>query len=178
MEWKFCPYCAGVLIVFNPHASSCKRCGRTLYENPKTTIGIVLLDANKKIVLCVRGEEPDKGLLDTIGGFIDVGETVEESLYRELDEETGLKRTDITKPQFVTGEPFVHSLNGVNQPLCWLVFVATIINDKLVAHDDVVGFERLELGSLPLKRLSTMSDGQAAMQTILQKVYKHIAANA
>ena len=40
---------------------------------------------------CCRAKEPAKDTLDLPGGFIDMNETGEEGVAREVEEETGLK---------------------------------------------------------------------------------------
>ena len=45
----------------------------------------------KELLVCRRAKEPAKGTLDLPGGFIDMNETGEEGVSREVWEETGLK---------------------------------------------------------------------------------------
>ena len=46
---------------------------------------------NGKVLMIRKGRGPYKGLLDLPGGRIEPGETFEQALYREFDEETGAK---------------------------------------------------------------------------------------
>jgi len=43
-----------------------------------------LFDDQGRIALARRAYEPEKGKLDPIGGFLDVGEDFEQAFYREL----------------------------------------------------------------------------------------------
>ena len=54
-----------------------------------------------------RGEEPAKGTLDFIGGFVDPGEGFEEAIVREIEEETGWK--SLTSNPSPKGEGSCHS---------------------------------------------------------------------
>ena len=44
-----------------------------------------------QVVLIKRGREPFKGMYALPGGIVEYGETVEECVVREMEEETGLK---------------------------------------------------------------------------------------
>jgi bifunctional NMN adenylyltransferase/nudix hydrolase len=46
------------------------------------------------VLLVRRGANPGKGLLALPGGFININETVKESMFRELHEETKIKISD------------------------------------------------------------------------------------
>ena len=49
-----------------------------------------------RILMCKRTREPYLGLYNLVGGHIEVGESGEDAAYRELSEETGISRDDIT----------------------------------------------------------------------------------
>ncbi len=58
-------------------------------KTPLLTVDCVVFDAAGALLLIERGHEPFKGCYALPGGFVDVGETVEEAALRELKEETG-----------------------------------------------------------------------------------------
>lgn len=59
-------------------------------ESPALTVdGIVLFDG--QIVLIQRKNPPFQDMYALPGGFVEVGETVENAVIREIEEETGLK---------------------------------------------------------------------------------------
>ncbi len=49
-----------------------------------------------RILMCKRTREPYLGLYNLVGGHIEAGESGEAAAYRELFEETGIGREDIT----------------------------------------------------------------------------------
>jgi 8-oxo-dGTP diphosphatase len=57
---------------------------------PALTTDCVVFDERGYVLLIHRGNEPFKGSYALPGGFVDVGERVEDSCRRELSEETGL----------------------------------------------------------------------------------------
>lgn len=56
---------------------------------------LVYSEDKAKILFCERKKAPYQGLLNLVGGKVEVGERALESAYRELEEETGIKKSDI-----------------------------------------------------------------------------------
>jgi 8-oxo-dGTP diphosphatase len=59
-------------------------------ETPKLMVDVVIPDERGRVVLIERAGEPFAGQWALPGGFVEVGETVEEAAMREAAEETGL----------------------------------------------------------------------------------------
>lgn len=66
----------------------CHGCGMIHYENPRIVAGCLPI-YNNKVLLCRRAIEPRKGLWTLPGGFLELGETIEEGAVRETLEEAG-----------------------------------------------------------------------------------------
>jgi 8-oxo-dGTP diphosphatase len=81
----------------------------TKYERPSVTVDVVLfsiLDEQLKVLLIKRKGWPHEGMWAIPGGFVHMDEGLEDAAYRELEEETGVKRTDIYLEQLYTfGDP-------------------------------------------------------------------------
>ncbi len=92
--YKFCPQCAGaleerLLKPREPKRLVCTVCGFIFYIDPKLAV-LALVPYQGGLVLVRRSIEPGYGLWVVPGGFVDLGETVEEAVVREAYEEAGL----------------------------------------------------------------------------------------
>lgn len=63
---------------------------------PLLTVDCVAFNSNGRVLLIRRANEPFAGQYALPGGFVDVGETVEDACRRELLEETGVKAGKLT----------------------------------------------------------------------------------
>ena len=61
----------------------------------KLNVIIVYNKDENKILMCKREKEPYKGKLNLVGGKVEKDESELEAAYRELNEETGIKRNEI-----------------------------------------------------------------------------------
>ena len=66
-------------------------------KNPVVGVGAIILDGDK-ILLEQRKNEPSKGKWSVPGGLVELGESMEAAVVREVKEETGL---DVYEPQLV-----------------------------------------------------------------------------
>lgn len=62
----------------------------------------MLIASNDKVLLVRRSIEPQLGKFDLPGGFMDIDDlSMEECVYRELREELGLNKSDISYPTYI-----------------------------------------------------------------------------
>ena len=89
--FKYCPVCGSEHFeVHNFKSKKCCDCGFTYYANPCSATAAFIVNDNDEMLVVRRAKEPAKGTLDLPGGFVDMGETVEEGMVREIKEETNL----------------------------------------------------------------------------------------
>jgi len=89
---KYCPKCGSSKFeVSGERAMKCKDCGFHFFINASAAVAALVTNSEGKLMLVTRGVEPNYGKLDLPGGFVDPGETIENAVLRELDEELGLK---------------------------------------------------------------------------------------
>ena len=93
-KFKFCPICGSTHFEINNFKSKkCGSCGFTYYSNPSSATVAFIMNEKDELLVVRRKNEPAKGTLDLPGGFVDMEETGEEGVMREVMEETGLEAT-------------------------------------------------------------------------------------
>ena len=93
-RFKYCPECAGRLVremIEGHQRLRCLKCGEIHYENPFPAVALVCRNEKGEILLVKRNQPPNVGDWCLPGGFIEIGETVQEAALREFKEETGLE---------------------------------------------------------------------------------------
>lgn len=65
-----------------------------LYENPIPTV-VALIEKDRKVLLVKRGIDPGKGGWALPGGFIEMNESPESAILREVYEETNLRGREV-----------------------------------------------------------------------------------
>jgi len=75
-----------------------------LPKTPALTTDCVIFDAEGRALLIRRGHSPYAGSYALPGGFVEIGETVEEACRREALEETGIK-VDVLRLVGVYSDP-------------------------------------------------------------------------
>jgi 8-oxo-dGTP diphosphatase len=105
-----------------------------------------VLDDRGRVLLARRAVEPDAGLWDTPGGFLDEGEEPEHGLLRELREEAGV---DVELRDFV-GIFADRYGEGVDAPFVLnLVWNVEIVRGEPEPADDVSELRWFDSDDLP-----------------------------
>ncbi len=147
-------------------------------DRPVIGVGGVIID-NGRTVLIRRGTEPLLGEWSIPGGTIEIGETLEEAVHRELREETGLEvrvlelielfdriyldqhstaATDKKKPRFhYVIADYLCELTG-GEPRAG----SDVTDLALAREDELVRFHLSEKATSVLKKAFAMSRARAA----------------
>ncbi len=88
--FKHCPRCGGHFAANDWKSMRCATCGFVYYANASAATVALVGDGRGGLLVTERAFEPAKGTLDLPGGFVDIGETAEEGVVREVFEETSL----------------------------------------------------------------------------------------
>ena len=84
---SFCPRCGEKADVAFPRSLTCPHCGYGAFYNPKPVASAIPRDDDGRIWLLRRAFEPGAGRWTFPGGFVDLGESVEDAARRETREE-------------------------------------------------------------------------------------------
>jgi NADH pyrophosphatase NudC (nudix superfamily) len=95
IDFSFCPVCAGKIERRPPKLLTCKNCDKEFYINARPCNAVIITDNQGRVLLTKRKFDPGMGLWDLPGGFIDLEESAEESVNREMQEELGVKVKNI-----------------------------------------------------------------------------------
>lgn len=91
-QFGYCPKCGSQEFVErNEKAKHCNQCGFTYYFNSSAATVAIIVNEKNELLVCRRAKDPAMGTLDLPGGFVDMDETGEQGVIREVMEETGMK---------------------------------------------------------------------------------------
>ena len=144
---KFCQKCGGKLAVKEVDGRNrlvCEVCGRVHYQNPIPVVVAVLKKSDeRKIGLVKRAIPPQLGKWALPGGFVEVDESPEEAVIREVKEEIG-------------AEGKVQGLIGVQSDdsklygkVIVIGYEVVLINDNLLIGNEVQEFKFFPLSDHP-----------------------------
>lgn len=151
--FKYCPKCGSPR--FEEHnfkSKKCADCGFVYYFNSSAATVAFILNSSNELLVCRRAKEPAKGTLDLSGGFIDMFETAEEGVAREVKEETGL---DVVRAEYLFSYPNTYLYSGFLVHTMDMFFLCRVENDSVLeAMDDVA-----ETFWMPLNKINSQEFG-------------------
>ena len=146
-NFKFCPKCGNNLIKKfirqeQTERLVCENCNFIFYINPIPAVAVILMK-DRQIVLVKRKYEPRKGMWSLPAGFMEFGETTEDTAIREAKEETNLK---------IKVKELFGVFPGFDDPRVHVVIIVywgEIINGQLKPGDDAEEVSFFPLNNLP-----------------------------
>jgi mutator protein MutT len=147
--FRFCPRCGSSRTAENQGQCplACSECGLVFYFNPTVAAAALVFDAEGRILLIRRAKDPSAGKLGVPGGFIDIGESAEEGLRREVREEVGI---EIDQLRFLISFPNLYHYRDVTYPVVDLYFKAVAVNPASARPlDAVAGVEWRHPSAIP-----------------------------
>lgn len=161
MIYKYCPKCGLQLNVEHYHDEKVLRCSSEscrfiFWQNSKPCATALIYNDSGKLLMGVRGIEPDKGKLDFFGGFLKNGEHPLDGLRRELIEELPGAKLEIGDIfDFVVdvyGNGGDHTLN--------IGYLVKFLGGELKPSDDVVGYEWVDPTNVDPVRLAFKNNAE------------------
>lgn len=136
--FKFCPKCANPIKPNSIGVIKCNKCDFLYYINTAGAVAALIVNEDKQLLLVKRAKDPSKGMLDLPGGFIDIGESAEKALERELFEELNIK---IKEHKIISTNPNSYTYKGITYSTIDIAFLCHIKNNEaLNAADDVESY--------------------------------------
>ena len=145
----YCYLCAATLEKVSNSSWWCPSCKYTQYENPRPCVELIVFHKNK-ILICERGREPSKGSYDMPGGFIEVNETIEQALNREVEEELSLVPSNYSEPQYFASYYMQYPFGKEVYNNLISVFMVNLLADPSAVkpNDDVASVKWIELSDV------------------------------
>ncbi len=91
---KFCGVCGGTMKFHTDISKRCEHCGKEIWPSLAPAV-IVRITRGDDEILMARARNFRSDFYGLIAGFVETGETLEEAVVREVQEETGLRVKNI-----------------------------------------------------------------------------------
>lgn len=146
-QFRFCPKCGSDHFVENNTKSKkCERCGFVYYFNSCAATVALIINNDNELLVATRANEPAKGTFDLPGGFVDMHETGEDCVRREVKEETGLTVNELT---YLFSIPNIYVYSGFEVHTLDMTYLCKVDDTSFIkAEDDVSKLEFIKISNL------------------------------
>jgi NAD+ diphosphatase len=157
-EWarthRYCGVCGtSMRHVAGERAMKCPNCGNSAY--PRISPAMMVLVKKGPAILLAHNAAAPKGRMSALAGFVEPGESIEDTIHREVFEEVGLQVKDL---RYFGSQswPFPHSL--------MIAFTAEYAGGEITLHDQEIDEARF-FG--PGDQLPTLSPTQSISRALI-----------
>jgi NADH pyrophosphatase NudC (nudix superfamily) len=161
-----CPKCGSPELTSKKGKTfQCPGCGFHFYLNPAAAAaGLLLCERRPDEVLFIkRAKEPKKGRLALVGGFVDQGEALEETLAREVREELGVELGELI---YHASFPNEYVFQGVRYPVTDSFFRAYVRQENFRVDE-------AEVGEIVWRDVRTLDVDELAFTSMQRAVAKY-----
>lgn len=167
-RFSYCPLCGSSRFEPDgPNNRKCRDCGFSYYTNPRGATVALIINDREEILCGIRQNEPARGTRDLIGGFMDLDETAEEGMCREIMEESGLE----VKPgqlRYLFSLPNRYEYSGITVRTIDLFFEVRIEGRPSFEGRDDIG----ALEWIPIKELKPEEFGLGSVRRGVERYLK------
>lgn len=157
-SFQYCPNCKNSkLRIENESKIICSSCNFEYYHNVAGAVAVIIQNKDK-ILFTVRNKNPQAGMLDLPGGFIDPKETAENACKRELNEELNIS-IDESKLKYLNSNPNTYLYKEILYNTIDLFYLYR--DDKL----EITDFDSLELKGFVWKSLDEIKLEELAFES-------------
>ncbi|NDV79029.1 NUDIX domain-containing protein [Dysgonomonas sp. 511] len=168
-QFKYCPKCGSNHFVENNFKSKrCESCGFVYYFNSCSSTIALIINNNKELLVATRAHEPVKGTLDLPGGFVDMNETGEQAVIREVKEETGLTVNEV---KYLFSIPNIYVYSGFEVHTLDLVYMCMVDDlSNMKAEDDVANLQFIKISELNPELFGLLSVKEVVKEIQMMKI--------
>ncbi len=133
---KYCPKCGSPEFNFEGERSFlCAGCGFHFFINSSAAVAALIENEKGELLLTIRAFNPNKGMLDLPGGFVDPLESVENALKREISEELNI---NIEEMYYLASFPNEYPFSGYTVYTTDIAFICKVKDwANLKIQDDI-----------------------------------------
>jgi len=154
--FRYCPKCGSEEFQTDSEKSlKCNDCGFRYYVNMNAAVAAIIQNDKGEILFTIRKHEPATGMLDLPGGFVDLDETAEEAVKREILEELNLEISSMEYFGSFTNKYLFADIEYLTLDLVYICTVASF--STLQAADDVSGFVFRQLSEVQSREIGLAS---------------------
>jgi len=156
-KFLYCPVCGSEKFVErNDRSKLCRQCGFHYYLNAVAAVAGLVVNEKNELLLCRRAQEPQKGSWDLPGGFVDIDETAEDAIKREMLEELNLETNNICYLFSIPNKYFYSNFTVRTLDIFFKIDIKNFKN--IVCKDDVaeakfIPFDKININEIGLESI-------------------------